>query len=247
MSAPLPPYRGPERVVPLDERRAIIGAVLSPLSPQWEPEGAWGYVTCPGQDCHNNSNGRRDCRVYAVEAPGNKVKPPGLYCLHTSCAGVLATLNHRIRSEIGKAKVRGLGNGGRQAQASGTSTHGNTPRTERTVVFQVPEKRGGESRTERTVVSIPLHEFARAHVRAGVSDKPPLEPSAPSVVALPAPQPVAPRASKEAVGQKMPPLRVMTGAGSTDTPADCECTLLIDGVVQKGRWVGGEWVTNKKR
>lgn len=243
MSAPLPPYRGPERVVPLDERRTIIGAVLSPLSPQWEPEGSWGYVTCPGQDCHNNSNGRRDCRVYAVEAPGNKVKPPGLYCLHTSCAGVLATVNHKIRSEIGKAKVRGVG---RPSQTNGKPSAG-APRTQRTDVFTAPEKGGAMPRTQRTDVSIPLHEFARAHVRAGVSDKPPLEPSAPSVVALPAPQPVAPRASKEAVGQKMPPLRVMPREGSTDTPADCECTLLIDGVVQKGRWVGGEWVTNKKR
>ena len=52
---------------------------------------------------------------------------------------------------------------------------------------------------------------------------------------------------KRRLGKKCPPVRVMPGAGSTDTPADCECTLLIDGVVQKGRWVGGEWVTNKKR
>lgn len=244
MSAPLPPYRGPARVVPLDERRAIIGAVLSPLSPQWEPEGSWGYVTCPGQDCHNNSNGRRDCRVYAVEAPGNKVKPPGLYCLHTSCAGVLATVNHKIRSEIGKAKVRGLGNGGRRSPTNGKTSAG-APRTERTVVFQVPEKGGGERRTERTVVSIPLHEFARAHVRACVSDKPPLEPSAPSVVAPPPMQPVAPRASREAGGAKITPPRVMHGDESMDSPADSECTLIMDGVVQKGRWIGGEWVAKK--
>lgn len=238
-----PPYTGPERVVPLDERRAIIGGVLSPLSPQWEPEGSWGYVTCPGQDCHNNGNGRRDCRVFAVEAPGNKVKPPGLYCLHTSCSGVLAALNHRIRSEIGKAKVRGVG---RPAQGTGSSP-GNTPRTQRTVVFQAPEKRGGEPRTQRTVVSIPLHEFARAHVRARVSEEVPLHPSVPSAVAPPAPQPVAPVQAKTEAVSKKPGGGVVSTGSAEDTPADCECTLIFDGVAMKGRWVAGEWVTLKRR
>ena len=215
-------YTGPERVVSLSERRDIIAGVLSPLSPQWEPDGSWGYVACPGADCHNNANGRRDCRVFACEAPGTRVKPPGLYCLHTSCAGVLGPLNFRIRSEIGKAKVKGLPPRGSSSYSA--PGHSRTPRTD---IFKAPTKEGGASRTPRTDISKPLERFARAQVRTHVPRKEPPVPSVPSVVASTMPGVVA----KQAEG----------------TPEDSECTLIIGNEVQRGFWKGGEWVTKTQK
>lgn len=241
------PYNGPERVVPLAERRTLIEGVLSPLSPQWEPDGSWGYVACPGAECHSNTKGRRDCRVFAVERAGHKVMPPGLFCLHTSCAGVLAAINHRIRSEIGKAKVRGVE---RAPPRAAGSTDQNKPRTARTDVFKAPTKQGGASRTQRTDVSKPLVRFARAQVRTHVFEEVRSDPSAPSVVAS------IPPATISSAAQKMPPGGVFVekresmpapgAALNSDVGDESESTLIMDGVVSRGMWKNGEWISTKK-
>lgn len=161
-------YTGPERTVPLDERQAIVARVLSPSSPlEWGPGGEWAYVTCPGEGSHNNGSGRRDCRVYCIEAPGRTLKPPGCYCLHTSCASVLAEVNRRIRSEIGKAKAD-VGKGAKSSQNTGStpgSSPGNASRTPRTADFKAPPRGEATDQTSRTGIPKPLVRFARAQVR----------------------------------------------------------------------------------
>ncbi len=238
-------YTGPEREVSLAERRAIVERVLSPLSPDWEQGGEWGYVECPGKDCHNNQNGRRDCRVYAKEAPGMKVKPPGLYCLHTSCAAVLQGLNFRIRSEIGKAKVRGLGGAAGAAKPRQSGSQASRP-TARTGEFKVPAGGGLGQPTARTGISKPLVRYARAHVRAHVSVKVDLDPSGPSAVASSAAQ-AEQRPPAPAVPVDTPPAAKTVPVGS-ETPLGCkvDTTLILGGSVEKGHWVGGEWVCTKK-
>lgn len=237
-------FSGPVREVPLSERRAIVEGVLSPSSPlHWEQGGAWAYVECPGIGCHSNSNGRRDCRVYADESPGRTVKPPGLYCLHTSCAGVLAELNRKIRSEIGKAKVRGMG----RADGKPASTEGGAggswragPRTARTDFFTAPAGGEAQAPTARTDIPKPLERFARAQVRAhAVSDGEKM-PSGPSAVASPARAAVAlmgAEATKDNAERVGPKTCLPFGEVEGEV-----CTLIVGQEVQRLRWRGGEWV-----
>jgi hypothetical protein len=56
-----------------------------------------GYCTCPGRIHHSHRNGKKDCRVKLDGAPT-------VYCVHTSCAGVLEEVNHRLRSRIASAE-----------------------------------------------------------------------------------------------------------------------------------------------
>jgi hypothetical protein len=213
----------------------------------------WGYVTCPGQECHNNGNGVRDCRVFAVEAPGHRVMPPGVYCLHTSCAGVLAEVNRRIRSEIGKAKVRGLGAGTARKVASPTNGPSNELRTARTGKIILPVKQGGVLRTARTGNPKALDIYARARVH-GLPEASVL-PSVPSVVASP---PAFSVAASEFLERPVPVKKdphpgpanaeAMGRAGFQEGGEgdDAECTLMIGEQVMRGRLVKGEWKEMKK-
>src|SRR5687767_6066765 len=54
-----------------------------------------GFIKCPGADLHSHRSTKRDCRIKLDGAPT-------LYCVHNSCAGVIAEKNHLLRSEIGK-------------------------------------------------------------------------------------------------------------------------------------------------
>ncbi len=254
------PYTGPTRVVPLAERREIIERVLSPLSPSWEPVGVWGYVTCPGADAHNNSNGRRDCRVYADEQTGYATKPPGCYCLHKSCGGVLEAVNHRIRSEIGKAKVKGLLPTGQKSGQSGAKTSGSGAPTARTDSFNLPPRGDEPQPTGTTDISKPLVRFMRAHTQAQgapVGDK---LPSLPSAVAQPVAQPAkkGPKELGVEIVKAAPPVVVPTVRGEIEpdlakygvplenTPLGVDVTVIMNGCpAERGRWVKGEWVTIK--
>lgn len=60
-----------------------------------------GFCRCPGVDLHTTRDGKRDCRVIVSGAPT-------IYCLHTSCAGVVAGANRRLRSTMGRAQVGGV-------------------------------------------------------------------------------------------------------------------------------------------
>lgn len=240
-------YTGPQRELSLEERRTIIDRVLSPRSPSWEGAGDFAYIDCPGRDLHTNGNGKRDCRVYAREAPGRTVKPPGVYCLHTSCASVLAPLNFAIRSELGKAKVRGLGAGG----SSGNSSSRNGQPTARTAEFKAPPKGGDALPTARTVISKPLVQFARAQVRAHSCSDVRSAPSVPSAVASTQVQPAQPEplkapASAPAMPSRPPASEKTVPPKNPPSGEKLECTLILGSTVEKGHWVGENWIRTKK-
>lgn len=66
-----------------------------------------GYVTCPGQHLHTSADGERDCEVYLDNVPT-------LHCFHESCLGIVAGVNHELRSRIANG-----GNGGEGCGSGG--------------------------------------------------------------------------------------------------------------------------------
>lgn len=67
--------------------------------------GSWEEVQpgiyqgrCPGEHLHHGSNAPTDCRVHL--SYGGQGQPPGIYCLHSSCKGVLEPLNETFRTGI---------------------------------------------------------------------------------------------------------------------------------------------------
>ncbi|MBE7158849.1 MAG: hypothetical protein INR62_10545 [Rhodospirillales bacterium] len=71
---------------------ALLGEI------DWQ-DGGKGYCPCPGKHLHTGSAGRRDCTVFV-----DPHRAPTIYCVHTSCAAVIAERNHALRSSCGKAK-----------------------------------------------------------------------------------------------------------------------------------------------
>ncbi len=67
----------------------ILGAI------QWTDES--GFCKCPGEHLHTSANGVKDCKVMLDTVPTIK-------CFHGSCAGIVAGVNHELRSQIGKAE-----------------------------------------------------------------------------------------------------------------------------------------------
>jgi hypothetical protein len=246
-------YNGPQNVVTVAERRAIIERVLGqPVA--WNADGEWGYTECPGVGNHNNRSGRRDCRVWAVEKPnGMTTLPPGLHCLHTSCSAVVEEMNHRIRSEIGKAKVRGTG---RPMGASSGSSGKSQNRTDRTPENAVSEKRGvpiNQFRTDRTGISKALTLCARGRAHPHVLPEVGSYPSGASGVASAKPQPSQPISVPAVVVTPVPPptrppekRAVEKSSGAVEQRERVETTLIIGDFAERGEWVNGEWVTIKK-
>lgn len=67
--------------------------------------GSWEEVMpgiyqgrCPGEHLHHGTNAATDCRIHI--AYGTQGQPPGIYCLHSSCKGVLDGLNETFRAGI---------------------------------------------------------------------------------------------------------------------------------------------------
>lgn len=186
------PYTGPVGQVGLSDRQGIVEAVVGPV--EWAQGGDWGYCSCPGAQFHHNKSGRRDCRAFAAEtARDGSALPPGVYCLHTSCASAIEEASRRIRSEIGKAKVKAADTRVRMpAGRTPTPTAGS--RTARTGVWGLADKKGGLPRTVRTDVSRPIALYAHTHAHTPEAPKSAKEPSAPSApVAQPARELVQPK------------------------------------------------------
>ncbi len=55
------------------------------------------FVRCPGEHRHTQGNGAKDCEIHLDG-------PPSIHCVHNSCAGIVAGVNHELRSRIGKAE-----------------------------------------------------------------------------------------------------------------------------------------------
>jgi hypothetical protein len=97
--APLPEPEKPLRVqsnatVNLSERQRIAVELLGEI--RWDSE-TYGFGTCPGKRLHTSSNAWRDCEIYLDGAPT-------VYCFHNSCSGIVAGVNHELRSRIGKTE-----------------------------------------------------------------------------------------------------------------------------------------------
>jgi hypothetical protein len=80
--------------VNLSVRQEIAEKLLGVI--RWESL-VLGYTTCPGIARHTTGDGHRDCRITLDGAPT-------CFCFHASCEGIIAGLNHELRSRIGKAE-----------------------------------------------------------------------------------------------------------------------------------------------
>ncbi|MFZ3376215.1 MAG: BT4734/BF3469 family protein [Chthoniobacterales bacterium] len=88
---PVPP---PVSDAKLEARRRITEDVLG-RHVRWD--GTSGYCTCPAHDLHTSGDGDRDCEVYLDRVPT-------IHCFHQSCLGIIAGINHELRSRIRKAE-----------------------------------------------------------------------------------------------------------------------------------------------
>lgn len=77
-------------------RAEIAARLLGPI--QWQNHTT-GLCRCPGAHLHTTANGERDC---TVKLDGS----PTVFCFHDSCRGVIAGINHELRSQIAKAEFR---------------------------------------------------------------------------------------------------------------------------------------------
>jgi hypothetical protein len=93
--APLPepekPKRQPAENLDLSERARIAEEILGEID--WESETR-GYLPCPGKHLHTAADKDHDCRIDIDGAPT-------LHCFHDSCSGIVAGVNHELRSRIG--------------------------------------------------------------------------------------------------------------------------------------------------
>lgn len=65
----------------------------------WEEVGDGVFQgRCPGEHLHHGTNAPTDCRIHV--AYGAAGQPPGCYCLHKSCLGVLEPMNQAFREAI---------------------------------------------------------------------------------------------------------------------------------------------------
>jgi BT4734-like, N-terminal domain len=94
---PLPPlpkreYNSNIADLGLRQRTALemLGAI------DWDSD-SHGFLPCPGKHLHSTGEGERDCEIHLDGAPT-------LHCFHNHCSGILAGLNHELRSRIAKGE-----------------------------------------------------------------------------------------------------------------------------------------------
>lgn len=78
----------------------MVEVAVALFAIDWYTTGQ-GYLECPGISKHTGADGKRDCRVMLGGG-----KPPTIKCFHAKCAPDIADANFRLRSAIGKAKVK---------------------------------------------------------------------------------------------------------------------------------------------
>jgi hypothetical protein len=92
---PLNDKPGSEQHDPTLRKRARIAEEILGVI-RWE-NLTTGFCECPGRSKHTNANGEKDCKVWLAGVPS-------IYCQHKSCASTVDSLNHELRSRIGKAE-----------------------------------------------------------------------------------------------------------------------------------------------
>ena len=98
-------------VVNLSERQRIATDLLRVID--WQSETS-GYLVCPGKHLHTTDDGERDCRIDLDDIPT-------VHCFHNSCRGILAGINHELRSRIAKTELTGIKQHGQKATANQTA------------------------------------------------------------------------------------------------------------------------------
>jgi len=78
----------------LNERQRIALGLLCPI--RWDSE-THGFLTCPGKHLHTAGDAERDCEIHLDGAPT-------VHCFHNHCTGIVAGVNHELRSRIGKVE-----------------------------------------------------------------------------------------------------------------------------------------------
>lgn len=99
------PVSGP---VDLNTRQTIAGGLLGRID--WV-SATRGFVVCPGRSLHTTGDAKRDCEVLLDGAPT-------IHCLHQHCAGIVAGVNHELRSQVGKAESGSASIFGRRGSVS---------------------------------------------------------------------------------------------------------------------------------
>lgn len=82
---------------PIPGTRAEIAAKLLGAI-EWT-DAHTGHCKCPGEHLHTSGNSPRDCMVKLDSVPT-------VTCFHKSCSGIIAGINHELRSQIGKAEFQ---------------------------------------------------------------------------------------------------------------------------------------------
>jgi hypothetical protein len=92
---PLPVELKAERVK--SQSAIVAGSTREQIAEKLLGEIQDGICKCPGQHLHTSANGAKDCKVMLDGVPTIK-------CFHNSCAGIVAGVNHELRSQIGRAE-----------------------------------------------------------------------------------------------------------------------------------------------
>lgn len=70
--------------------KQILSAMFDVIT--WKNEET-AYLECPGKHLHSGKNAKKDCRV-------NLNGAPTIFCLHSSCSGVIEEANYKFRRAI---------------------------------------------------------------------------------------------------------------------------------------------------
>ena len=87
----------PQTKLSLRKRQSKAEKLLGPIS--WESEVA-GYAQCPGRHLHTTVTNPKDCRITIDSVPT-------IFCFHQRCSRIIAQLNQKLRSKIGKGRSFG--------------------------------------------------------------------------------------------------------------------------------------------
>jgi hypothetical protein len=88
---PAPVFSGP---VDLSARQRIAVELLGAID--WTSQTR-GFVDCPGRGLHTAGDGKKDCEIHLDRVPS-------VHCLHQHCGGIVAGVNHELRSRVAKAE-----------------------------------------------------------------------------------------------------------------------------------------------
>jgi hypothetical protein len=91
---PLPKREYSSNIADLGLRQRCAVELLGAID--WDSD-SHGLLPCPGKHLHSTGDNKRDCEIHLDGSPT-------LHCFHDHCSGILAGLNHELRSRIAKGE-----------------------------------------------------------------------------------------------------------------------------------------------